>query len=170
MARVRLIGIWKGTPPVTRRQKQSLLVLVMDFSELQQSLVGNVALALLLVRKLMQGEKLAIVLAVQGEPTCAETGRARTRATAIAITRRGNDTKISIVSESFGGTWKEICGLVGVGNAYKFMMNSELFELRLEVRRVREFIHEGKRREEEKVNFLSWFSELNYLNEHMWKK
>lgn len=48
---------------------KSLLVLVMDFSEQQQSAVGDVPLALLLVRKLMQGDKLAIVLAVQRELT-----------------------------------------------------------------------------------------------------
>lgn len=49
-ARVRLIGNWKGTLPVTRRHTQSLLVLVTDFSELQQAAVGDVPLALLLVR------------------------------------------------------------------------------------------------------------------------
>lgn len=69
MARERLIGSWKGTLPVTMRHKQSLLVLVRAFSELQQSAVGEVPLELLLVRKLMQGDKLEIAEALQGEPT-----------------------------------------------------------------------------------------------------
>lgn len=69
MARERLIGSWKGTLPVTIKQKQSLLVLVRAFSELQQSAVGEVPLELLLVRKLMQGLKLEIAEALQGEPT-----------------------------------------------------------------------------------------------------
>lgn len=68
MARVRLIGNWIGTLPVTMRHIQSLLVLVRFLSELQQSAVGAVPLAELLVRKFMQGPKLAIVAAVQGVP------------------------------------------------------------------------------------------------------
>lgn len=68
MARVRLIGNWIGTLPVTMRHIQSLLVLVRFLSELQQSAVGAVPLAVLLVRKFMQGLKLAIVAAVQGVP------------------------------------------------------------------------------------------------------
>lgn len=73
----------------------------------------------------MQGEKLEIMLAVQGELTWAETGRARIRATAIAITRRGNGMKISIVSDILCRNWKEICGSVGAGNVYNFMVNCE---------------------------------------------
>lgn len=73
----------------------------------------------------MQGDKLEIMLAVQGELTWAETGRARTRDTTIAIIRRGNDTKISIVSDILCRNRKEICGSVGAGNVYKFMVNCE---------------------------------------------
>lgn len=61
IARVLLIGIWKGTLPVTMRHMQSMLVLVRDLSALQQSAVGEVPLPLLLVTKFMQGVKLEII-------------------------------------------------------------------------------------------------------------
>ena len=63
MARVRLIGIRKGTLPVTMRQTQSMPPLVRVLRELQQSAVGEVPLALLLVMKLIQGVK---VLSIDG--------------------------------------------------------------------------------------------------------
>ena len=66
MARVRLIGIWKGTLPVTMRHRQSILELVRDFRALQQAEVGEVPLVLLFVTKFMQGVKLAIIEALQG--------------------------------------------------------------------------------------------------------
>lgn len=66
MANVRLIGIWKGTFPVTTRHKQSVPLPVRVLSELQQSEVGEVPLALLLVRKFMQGVRLVIIEALQG--------------------------------------------------------------------------------------------------------
>lgn len=61
IARVLLIGIWKGTLPVTMRHMQSMLVLVRDLSALQQSAVGEVPLPLPLVTKFMQGVKLEII-------------------------------------------------------------------------------------------------------------
>lgn len=57
MAKVLLIGILKGTLAVTMRHKQSMPPLVRDLRALQHSVVGEVPLALLLVRKFIQGVK-----------------------------------------------------------------------------------------------------------------
>lgn len=57
MAKVRLIGILKGTLAVTMRHKQSMPPLVRDLRALQHSVVGDVPLELLFVRKPMQGVK-----------------------------------------------------------------------------------------------------------------
>lgn len=70
MAKLRLMGIWNGTLPVTMRQAQSMLLLVSDLSALQQSEVGEVPFAVLFVRKFIQGLKLEIIEAVQGVVTC----------------------------------------------------------------------------------------------------
>lgn len=70
MARVRLMGIWNGTLPVTIRQRQSVLLLVMDLRELQQSEVGEVPLAVLFVRKLMQEPKLDNIEGLQDVLIC----------------------------------------------------------------------------------------------------
>lgn len=61
MAKVRLIGMLKGTLPVTTRHKQSLPPLVRDLMESQHSAVGEVPLPLLFVRKLMQGVKEVLI-------------------------------------------------------------------------------------------------------------
>ena len=67
MAKVRLIGILKGTLPVIMRHKQSMPPLVSDLMELQHSAVGEVPLALLFVRKFIQGlNKLFIIDVLQG--------------------------------------------------------------------------------------------------------
>lgn len=70
MAKLRLMGIWNGTLPVTMRQAQSMLLLVSDLSALQQSEVGEVPFAVLFVRKFIQGLKLEIIEAVHGVVTC----------------------------------------------------------------------------------------------------
>lgn len=70
MARVRLMGIWKGTLPVTIRQRQSVPLLVMDLRELQQSEVGEVPLAVLFVRKLAQELKLDNIVGLQDVLIC----------------------------------------------------------------------------------------------------
>jgi len=57
MAKVRLTGILKGTLPVTMRHKQSMPPLVRDLRAVQHSVVGEVPLALLFVRKFIQGVK-----------------------------------------------------------------------------------------------------------------
>lgn len=41
MARDRLMGTWKGTPPVTMRHKQSWPLLIRSFKELQHADVGD---------------------------------------------------------------------------------------------------------------------------------
>jgi len=70
MAKVRLIGILKGTLPVTMRHTQSMPVLVRDLMELQHSEVGEVPLALLFVRKFIQGlNTLFIIDALHGVVT-----------------------------------------------------------------------------------------------------
>ena len=66
MAKVRLMGIWRGTFPVTMRHKQSLLPLVRDFSALQQSALGEVPFEVLFVKKFRQGVKLEIIEALHG--------------------------------------------------------------------------------------------------------
>lgn len=53
--------------PVTRRHAQSRLVLVTDLSASQQAVVGDVPLEVLFVMKFMQGAKLIIMEALQGE-------------------------------------------------------------------------------------------------------
>lgn len=65
-ASVRLMGIWKGTLPVAMRQRQSLLLLIRDLRELQQSEVGAVPFWVLLVTKLRQGVKVVIIEGVHG--------------------------------------------------------------------------------------------------------
>lgn len=66
MARVRLIGILKGTLPVIMRHKQSMPPLVRDLMELQHSAVGEVPLPLplLFVRKFIQGLKKPFIIDV----------------------------------------------------------------------------------------------------------
>jgi hypothetical protein len=66
MAKVRLMGIWKGTFPVTMRHIQSLIPLVRDFSALQQSALVEVPFAVLFVKKFRQGVKLEIIEALHG--------------------------------------------------------------------------------------------------------
>jgi hypothetical protein len=66
MAKVRLMGIWKGMFPVRMRHKQPMPLVVRDFIELQQSEVGDVPLAVLFVTKPMQGVKLEIIEALHG--------------------------------------------------------------------------------------------------------
>lgn len=67
IAKVLLIGIEKGTLPVTRRHKQSLPPLVRDLMKLQHSAVGEVPFPLLFERKLMQGlNELLIIDALHG--------------------------------------------------------------------------------------------------------
>lgn len=62
IAKVWLMGIWKGTLPVTIRQRQSVPLLVMDLSELQQSEVGvEVPFVVLFVKKFKHGVKLVII-------------------------------------------------------------------------------------------------------------
>ena len=65
-ARVRLIGSRKGTLPVTMRHVQPMLLLVRFLRALQQAALGDVALALLLVRKLKQGVKVVSIAGVHG--------------------------------------------------------------------------------------------------------
>jgi hypothetical protein len=67
MAKDRLMGIWKGTFPVTMRHKQPMLPLVRDFRELQQlALGGEVPFPVLFVKKFKQGVKLEIIEALHG--------------------------------------------------------------------------------------------------------
>lgn len=67
MARVWLMGIWKGTLPVTIRQRQSVPLLVMDLRELQQSEVGvELPFVVLLVMKFKHGVKVVIIDGVHG--------------------------------------------------------------------------------------------------------
>lgn len=87
MARVLLMGIWKGTLPVTMRHKQPMPELVRDLSALQQSEVGAVPLPLLFVTKFMQGVKLEIIEGEHGELICPWTGIITT---IIAIARAGS--------------------------------------------------------------------------------
>lgn len=90
MARVRLIGTWKGTLPVVMRHRQSIPVPVKVLRALQQSEVGEVPLALLFVTKFMQGLKLEIIVALQGVLIWAHAGMIKTAATASkAVIRRG---------------------------------------------------------------------------------
>ena len=58
---VRLIGILKGTLPVTIRQRHPIPPVVKDLSELQQSDDGEVPLLVLLVKKLIQGPTVVII-------------------------------------------------------------------------------------------------------------
>lgn len=76
-ASVRLMGIWKGTLPVAMRQRQSLLLLIRDLRELQQSEVGAVPFWVLLVTKLRQGVKVVIIEGVHGVVIWAETEEKR---------------------------------------------------------------------------------------------
>lgn len=64
MANVLLIGTPKGTLPVTTRHKQSIPSLVRFLSEPQQPAVGEEPLAVLLVRKVIHGAKVASTEAV----------------------------------------------------------------------------------------------------------
>lgn len=70
MAKVRLIGIVRGTFPVTTRQTQSMLFPVRDLSALQQSEVGEVPFAVLLVRKFKQGVTVESMEAVHPVVIC----------------------------------------------------------------------------------------------------
>lgn len=89
MARERLMGSWKGTLPVTKRQKQSMPELVTDLSESQQSEVGDVPLEVLFVRKFMHGVKLESIEALHGVLICPETCKAKRMAVAAnALIRR----------------------------------------------------------------------------------
>jgi len=58
---VRLIGILKGTLPVTIRQRHPIPPVVKDLNELQQSDEGEVPLVLLLVKMLIQGPTVVII-------------------------------------------------------------------------------------------------------------
>lgn len=67
MAKVRLNGKDKGTFPVKIRQPQSTLSATIDFTESQQSWVGeDCPFAVLPVMKFKHGVKLVIIEAVQG--------------------------------------------------------------------------------------------------------
>ncbi|CAI0559441.1 unnamed protein product [Linum tenue] len=66
MARVLLIGIWKGTLAVTRRHMQSMPAPVRFLSWSQQSAVGEEPAAELFVRKFMQGVRPAMAVAEHG--------------------------------------------------------------------------------------------------------
>lgn len=66
MAKDRLMGIWKGTLPVTMRHRQSRPPLARDLRELQQSALGEVPFAVLFVNKFMQGVKLEMMEALHG--------------------------------------------------------------------------------------------------------
>lgn len=66
IANVRLIGILKGTLPVTIRQRQSVPLLVKDLRTLQHSADGEVPLRLLFVMKFIQGVKEVSIEVVQG--------------------------------------------------------------------------------------------------------
>lgn len=66
MAKVRLMGIWKGTFPVTMRHRQSVPPLARDFRAVQQPAVGEVPFPVLFVTKLTQGVKLVIIEALHG--------------------------------------------------------------------------------------------------------
>ena len=70
MARVRLIGNWKGTLPVTMRHKQSIPPVVRVLRALQQSAVGEVPLAVLLVSKFIQGVKVLSIDGLHGVLIC----------------------------------------------------------------------------------------------------
>ena len=71
MARVLLIGIWKGKLPVTIRHKQPMPLLVRFLSALQQSaLGGEVPFPLLFVTKFIQGVKLEIIDGEHDVLTC----------------------------------------------------------------------------------------------------
>lgn len=84
------MGIWKGTRPVTMRQRQSRPPLARDRSALQQSAVGEVPLPVLLVTKFKQGVKLESIEALHGILICPFTGRRRRRNAIKAI---GSSTK-----------------------------------------------------------------------------
>jgi len=67
MAKVRLRGILKGTLPVTMRHKHCMPPFVRDLRALQHSVVGEVPLPLLFVRKFIQGvKKLPTIDALHG--------------------------------------------------------------------------------------------------------
>lgn len=70
MARVRLMGIWKGTLPVTIRQRQPVPLLAMDLRELQQSVVGEVPFLVLLVMKFTQGLKVESIVGLHAVVIC----------------------------------------------------------------------------------------------------
>lgn len=76
-ARDRLMGILKGTLPVAIWQRQPVPLVVNDFSTLQQSEVGAVPLALLLVIKFMHGVKLVSIEVVHGILNWPYTGKDR---------------------------------------------------------------------------------------------
>lgn len=84
-ARVRLIGTWKGTLPVTMRHAQSMLDPVTARRASQQSRVGDVPFAVLFVRKPRHGVKLAIIDALHGVLIWAREGVAERTTTAIII-------------------------------------------------------------------------------------
>lgn len=56
------------------RQRQSFPLAMRELSDLQQSEVGEVALLLLLVTKLMHGENVVIMEGVQGVVICPKAG------------------------------------------------------------------------------------------------
>lgn len=97
MAKVRLNGILKGTLPVTMRQKQSMLPLVRDLTELQHWAVGEVPLALLFERKPTQGLKEELIIdALHGVTIWAYAGAAITIAIANTRASLHRDTKRSM--------------------------------------------------------------------------
>lgn len=86
---VRLIGILKGTVPVTIRQRHPIPPVVKDLNELQQSDEGEVPLLLLLVMKPIQGLTVVIIDGVHWLSGCCwlRTGNASTAISATTTTR-----------------------------------------------------------------------------------
>lgn len=72
MAKLRLMGTWKGTPPVTMRHKQSWPLLMRSLRDLQQAAVGDDAFEPP-ARKLMHELKLRIIGPLQTELDCPYT-------------------------------------------------------------------------------------------------
>ena len=115
MARVRLIGIWNGTLPFTMRHTQSMLPLLRVLRELQQSADGEVRLALLLVRKFIQGAKVLSIDGLHGVLTWPYTGNVNAvKAMTRTSTRREDGLENSIVLW-LGQTLEELIKGVYIG-------------------------------------------------------
>ena len=115
MARVRLIGIRNGTLPVTMRHTQSMLPLLRVLRELQQSADGEVPLALLLVRKFIQGAKVLSIDGLHGVLTWPYTGNVNAVKAMTRTSKRREDGLENSIVLWLGQTLEELIKGVYIG-------------------------------------------------------